>query len=288
MQAAANAPVFINANQNAPTVSSGTGGYLVSNQTDNHITVKGCMLNANSVQAVTGSGNGAGTPHTTNPSTGQVVFGVQWTSVDSLIFEDNEIYDPGTYFLAGANLSNFKWNDNQFVLPLPIVQSKNTNGPSIEGPDLNGEISGNIITAGDDSIDLSTEDTRTGTSYFTPHNWLWGPIQHIHVEHNTLVGSDNGIRLLDSSELIDDIDIGDTAGTTNGIALTVNQWPSFIWGPGNVGRVRVHGWKVATSGSYSAGGSGWSNVSRLCKPLILKSATFKSLILLRDGLYCIS
>ena len=256
MQASANAPVLVNKNQNAPTTSSGTGGYLVSNQTDNNIRVLGCMLNANSVEAVTGAGNGNSTPNTTNPDTGVIVTGVLFTGVAGITFNNNEIYDAGTYAVAGGNDSNVIWDNNYVHVPQPTIQLKNTNGLYLIGPDNDIEWNGNLLNTGDDALALAAEDcNRPGVSYCLITGWKWGPIQHAHLEHNIMLNAEYGIRLLDATELIDDIDIGDTQGTICGHTLILSQFASLdTYGSGNLGRINVHDWKAPTTGSCTGGG----------------------------------
>lgn len=257
MQTAANAPVIVNAHQTAPTTASGTGGFLVSNQTDNNIKVIGCMLNTNSTQSVTGSGNTAGTPHTTNPSTGIMVMGIQFAGIAGVTFTNNEVYDTGEWGIGITNTSNAIVNSNYFHQPLPTVLNKNTSGPEIVGPVLNVEVNGNVINSGDSAIEVFTEGCiRGGEADCQITNWKWGPIQHVHVEHNIIQssGGGDGILLLDASELIDDVDIGDTQGIVCGWGFYAATWAGLnpgTFGYGNLGRINVHDWKVNTTGACS-------------------------------------
>jgi hypothetical protein len=252
MQASSNAPVLVNSHRTAPTTSSGTGGYLVSNQTDSNIRVSGCMLNANSIQAVTGSGNPNHTAHTTNPSTGLMVPGLVFMGINGVRFEKNELYDTGEWGSLFTNDSNVFADQNYFHQPLPLVAFKNTSAVEIVGPDAYVEADGNIINAGDTSIEIAAEGCqRTGQSDCALTNFKWGPIQHVHIENTTLQNSYHGLLLLDASELVDDIDIGNTQGSICGNAFLLGEYSTLnsSFGAGNIGRVNIHGDKVQTTGT---------------------------------------
>jgi hypothetical protein len=261
MQTSANAPVLVNKDQTAPTTASGTGGFLVSNQTDNNIRVIGCVLNGNSVQAVTGSGNPSGTPHTTNPSTGLAVYGVQFASINGLWLEKNEIYDTGEYSIWLTNVSNFHINGNYIHQPQPTVQLKNTDGIDVLGPAINGEVNSNSITSGDDALVFAAEGCgRSGESDCQIPNFKFGWEQHISARDNKFVGATNGVRLLDASELMDDINIENTQGTVCNSTLNAVQDSALnSFGGGNLGRINIPNYKVQTtspgSGSCDVYGS---------------------------------
>jgi hypothetical protein len=253
MQTSANAPVFVNANQNAPTTTSGTGGWVVSNQTDNNIKVIGCMINANSTQAVTGSGNSFGTPHTTNPATGVLVTAAQFLGVNGLRMESNEIYDSGEWGVLVTNDSNVFVNRNYYHVPQPTVANKNTSFLEIIGPILYAESNGNIVTSGDNAVEIATEGCqRIGMAECLITNFKWGPIQHVHVEDTTLANANNGVLLLSASELLDDVDIGNLQGNVCDNVIIGTEYSSLsTYGHGNIGRVRIHGVKAQTNGTCS-------------------------------------
>lgn len=248
MQAASNAPVLVNAHQNAPTTSSGTGGFLVSNQADNNIRIIGCMLNANSVQAVTGSGNTAGTPHTTNPATGLMVNGVRFAGVNGLWFLYNETYDSGEWTGAISNSNNVYVDGNYFHQPTPMVQNKNTDGIDIIGPNYNVEYNSNIINSGDDAVAIASDGcwaTSESDCQFT--FWKSGWIQHLHAWHNILQAAAFGPRILSGTELVDDVTIGDTQGTTCGAAFSMDTISGLS--TGNLGNISIPQWGVQTTGT---------------------------------------
>jgi hypothetical protein len=254
MQATTNIPVLTNANRNAPTTADGTGGFVVSNQTDQNIKVTGCMLNANSTQAVTGT-NGAGVAHAVNPSTGVIVNGVEFTGVNGLTLDHDEVYDPGAYAVAGANDSNVYVTNSYLHNPVPKVAKKNTAGVQFVGPDLYMWVQNDLINSGDDAIAFNAEDCNLIHSGFTPlpvcavTGWKWGQIQHVHINHNTLQNASFGIRLLDANELLDDVEVSDTAGNVCGNAFTMQAYFPSAVGLGNIGRVNVDGWRVQTDGT---------------------------------------
>ena len=128
MQSASNAPVLTNAHHNAPTATSGTGGYLVSNITDQNIWVQGCTLNANSVQAVTGK-NMFSVPHTVSPASGIFIVEVD------LFFDRHEVYDSDTFAAFFSNVTYARITNSYVRQPKPLTAYKFTNGIHFIGPD---------------------------------------------------------------------------------------------------------------------------------------------------------
>jgi Concanavalin A-like lectin/glucanases superfamily len=254
MLPSANATVVANAHQNAPTTTSGTGGYLPSNITDSNISVTGCTLNANSTQAVTGSNN-LGVNHTVNPSTGLFVTGTFFDGVQNLNFTNNEVFDAGVWSVFGSNLLYANISNNFIHLPTPITHEKYTDGIHIIGPASNVFENSNTIQAGDDSLALNAEDGNrpgSGDANGPYAAWLgvkWGPIVHVHLDNNVLLNGFFGVRLLSNSELIDDVSVTNTTGNLCGNTFTMEAAYATAFGNGNVGTVTVDGWNVPTTGA---------------------------------------
>lgn len=248
MQTAANAPVLVNAHENAPTTISGTGGYLVSNQTDQDIKINNCQLNANSVQSITGSGNPSGTPHTTNPTTGYWMMGVQLIGINDLILDHNEIYDSGTYVALLANDSNVHLESNYVHQPTPLTAFKNTDGFHFVGPDQYLYETNNKILAGDDSMPFNADDgNEVSDPGAYPSFVKWGWITDVFADNNSMNGSYYGLRLFSGTELIDRVQINNTSGVLCGNTGLVAANTAI--GSGNFGNVKIDGWQVQTTGT---------------------------------------
>lgn len=252
MQSASNAPVLTNAHHNAPTTASGTGGYIVSNITDQNIWVRGCTLNANSVQAVTGK-NMFSVPHTVNPVTDLFVVGVHFVGVDHLFFDHNEVYDSGTFAAFFSNVTYARITDNYLHQPNPLKAYKFTDGIHFIGPDSVLWIQNNRVNAGDDSIALNADDgNRTGSgdpnyanSQFPGVKWGW--ITDAHIDNNTLDYSYFGLRLYSATELIDRVSVTNTGGTACGITASLEGLTKL--GSGNFGKISIDGWTLQTDGT---------------------------------------
>lgn len=254
MRVGSNAEVIMNAHPANPTTASGTGGYLLSNVTDKHMAVRHCMLNANSTEAVTGS-NPSGIPHAINPNTNMFVMGNRFGAVDDVVFEDNEVYDSGIYGVGFANATNVQVLNNYIHQPLPIVQSKNTDGIHFVGPATYLTVNGNRVNAGDDSIAFNAEDGNepgsgdpNGPMAQWP-GWLWGPITDVHADNNYIDHSTAGLRLYSAHELIDRVTFSHTNGYTFDEASNITAQAAN--GPGNVGSVLIDGFNVQSDGSYT-------------------------------------
>lgn len=253
MQTSANAPVLVNAHQNAPTTSSGTGGFLLSNLTDANISVRSCTLNANSLQAVTGGALSGSVAHTTNPSTGLMVPATLFTAVSGLNIVDNEIYDGGVYGVAASNVRQVHVDSNYIHNPLPIVQQKFTDGIHFVGPAQFLWVNGNRLNCGDDCLAFNADDvnrTGSGSANLTASSltgWKWGPITNVRADGNVFDGSDYGLRLNSATELIDDVQVTNTQGNLCGNTAVLATMSGI--GPGNIGRASIEGWHVQTDGS---------------------------------------
>lgn len=256
MQTTSNATPMVNANPNAPTTTSGTGGWLVSNQTDKNITVRGCTINANSTQAVTGTQSGIA--HKYNPGTGLWVLGVQFIGVNNLVFENNEVYDSGTYAFMGSNDSYMHVNNNWFHQPLPLVSGKNTAAIQVVGPDQFLWWEGNRGSCADDCYALNADDgNRTGSgdpnlSFGSWPGTKWGWITDAFLDNNTLDSSYFGIRLYSATELVDRVFIHNTSGTTCGQTGVLAALTAL--GSGNFGKIDIDGWTVQSDGTCNVFG----------------------------------
>jgi hypothetical protein len=246
MQAAANVPVIMNAHQNAPTTSSGTGGYLVSSIGDTNIRINGCQLNLNSTQSVTGT-NGSSVPHSVNPSTGQGVPGVMFGAVQGLFFENNEVYDTGSVGFFASNAQNVRVVSNYIHQPTPLVQEKNTDGVHFIGPDDQLYVQNNTINAGDDSIAYNADDNNVETPSSAPAWVKNGPITNVHDDNNFILASSFGLRLYSGTSLIDNVEVSNLHGSACGNTGTFEANSGV--GVGNVGTVRINGWNLPTSGT---------------------------------------
>jgi hypothetical protein len=252
MQPASNAPVLTNAHHNAPTIDSGTGGYLVSNIADHNIKVEGCTLNANSLQAVTG-GNMFSVQHTVNPNTGIFVVGVHFVGVDNLLFDHNEVYDSGTFAAFFSNVTYARVTNNYVHQPKPLTAFKFTDGLHFIGPDSFLWIQNNRVNAGDDSIALNADDgNRTGSgdpnyanSQFPGVRWGW--ITDAHIDNNTLDYAFFGLRLYSATELIDRVSVTNTSGTVCGTTASLQSLAHL--GRGNFGKIDINGWTLQTDGT---------------------------------------
>jgi hypothetical protein len=247
MQPASNAPVVTNAHQNAPTAPSGTGGYIVSNIADHDIKVQGCLLNANSLQAVTGV-NMFSVQHTVNPRIGIFVVGVHFVGVDDLLFDHNEVHDSGTFAAFFSNVTYTRVTNNYVHQPKPLTAFKLTDGLHFIGPDSFLWIQNNRVNAGDDSIALNADDgNRTGSrdpnytnSQFPGVKWGW--ITDAHIDNNTLDYSYFGLRLYSATEVINRVSVTNTNGTVCGTTASLQSLAKL--GHGNFGR------SISTVGRY--------------------------------------
>lgn len=252
MQTGSNATPIVNAHPNAPTATTTTGGYTVSNQTDKNLLVRGCIINANSTEAVTGTQGGV--QHKYNPATGLWVVGVQFIGVIGVVFDSNELYDAATYGFMGSN-DTANWVRNNYIhFPTPIVHSKNTACVQYVGPATLLWIDTNRLQCGDDSIALNADDGNrpgSGDSNSPYGSWpgtKWGTINHAHADNNIFDASFFGFRILSAAEIADDITVTNTTGNLCGNTFTMQSaYPSI--GAGNVGTVTVNGWNVPTDGT---------------------------------------
>jgi hypothetical protein len=262
MQTAANDSVIINAHPNAPTTASGTGGYLVSNQTDQNIVIRGCTLNDNSVQSVTGN-NPVGTPHGVNPTTGLIVPGIELIGVNGVTFDRNETYDSGTWSMVYSNDSNVVITNNYIHQPLfsgALTPEKNTDGIDLVGPDQYVYENGNNITAGDDSIVIAAQGDNynsctTGSGGYYAATQLpgmkWGPITDVHIDNSHLnTNTYFGLRIQTNTELVDRVSITNTSGVVGGQAALLENY-SGCSGSGNIGKVVIDGWNVQSTGALN-------------------------------------
>ena len=268
MQAAANDSVIINSHPNAPTTASGTGGYLVSNQTDQNIVIRGCTLNDNATQSVTGS-NPLGTPHTVNPTTGLIVPGVEMIGVNGVTFDSNETYDSGSWSMVYSNDSNVVITKNYIHQPLVggvLVPEKNTDGIDLLGPDQYVFENGNNITAGDDSIVIAAQGDNynsctTGSGGYYAATQLpgmkWGPITDVHID-NTLLNANTyfGLRIQTNTELVDRVSVTNTTGLV-GAQMGFFENYSGCSGSGNIGKVIIDGWNVQSTGALNPYDTAW-------------------------------
>lgn len=241
MLPASNAPVLQNVHLNAPTTSSGTGGYLVSNQADSNIRVRDLMLNANSLQAVTGSGSPA---HKFSPA-GLLVFCTNFVGVNLLTEQENTCYDSGGFQFFFSNDSNVYVQNNTAWPLLPIVAEKETDCIHFIGPDEYIFNQNNTLTCGDDSVAYNADDGNRGGDASIASYVKWGPIQHVHDTDNLIMNSYNGLRFYSGSELIDDVTVTNFHGNACGI---VGQFDAYTtYGNGNLGTIKIDGWNLPTT-----------------------------------------
>lgn len=250
MQTASNASVIVNAHQNSPTTASGTGGFLPSNIADNGITIRGCILNANSTQAVTGT-NSQGTAHGATPG-GKFTYGVFLGAVNDVTLDDNTIYDTGCFGTFFTNATQIWITNNYIQQPVPTVNRKFTDAMHIIGPAQFVYMEDNNLTSGDDAIALNADDgNRTGSgdvnASYVQAFVKWGPILDVHVDNTTLDYTDYGLRIYSATELVDRIFVSDTEGTSCGNTALVAALSAI--GPGNIGKVRINGWTEQTDGT---------------------------------------
>lgn len=250
MQATTNASPFVNADQNSPTTSSGTGGFLPSNITDANIKIQGCTINANSTQAVTGA-NSQGTAHGATPG-GKFVYGLFFLGVNGLVVDNNEIYDTGAWNVFLSNTLYARVTNNYLHQPSALVQSKFTDGVHLIGPDQFFWIQNNRINAGDDSIALNADDgNRTGSgdgnASYVQAAVKWGPETDGQINDNEFDNGSYGLRLYSATELIDRIFVTNTSGSLCGNTGIIDALAAL--GTGNVGKININGWTVQTDGS---------------------------------------
>ena len=250
MQTTSNASVLVNAHQNSPTTSSGTGGYLPSNITDTSIKVQGCQLNANSTQAVTGT-NSQSTAHGATPG-GLFVYGGFFLGVNGLTIDGNEIYDTGAWGIFTSNTLYERITNNYIHQPTPTVAAKFTDGIHTIGPKQFFWTQNNRINAGDDSIANNADDgNRTGSgdsnASYVQTAVKWGPILDGHIDNNTFDTTYYGIRFYSATELIDRISVTNTSGTACGNTGIIDALSAL--GNGNIGKITFAGWAVQTSGT---------------------------------------
>ena len=250
MQTASNASVLVNANQNSPTTSSGTGGFIPSNITDQNIVVRGCQLNANSTQAVTGT-NSLGTAHAATPG-GKFTYGAFFLAVNGLTLDGNEIYDTGAWGIFTSNTLYERITNNYVHQPTPTVASKFTDGIHSIGPKQFFWTQNNRINAGDDSIaDNADDGNRTGSgdanATYVQAAVKWGPITDGHIDNNSFDSTFYGLRLYSATELIDRISVTNTSGVACGNTGIINALSAL--GTGNIGKITIDGWTVQTTGT---------------------------------------
>ena len=254
MLPSSNASVLQNAHLTSPTTASGTGGYLVSNQTDSNIRVNNCVINANSTQAVTGS-NYVPVLHGATPG-GKFTFATEFIGVNGLRLEGNEMYDSAAFAEIFSNDSNVYNIGNYIHQPstgtFPTVHQKFTDCVHFNGPDVDIWNQNNRLTCGDDSIAYNSDDGfRPGSGdpnqTYGPASLLWGPIQNVHDDNNLLDNSFFGLRLYSATELIDNVEVTNLRGNACGNTGTLEALSAL--GVGNVGTVKIKGWAVTTNGA---------------------------------------
>jgi hypothetical protein len=225
----------------------------VSNQVDSGIKVSGCVLNASSLQSVTGT-NSQGTAHGATPG-GQFVYAANFVGVNGLVLDRNTIYDSGTFEIFESNDSNV-YNTNNTIYPvLPVVAKKFTDCIHLIGPDTEIYNQNNTETCGDDSNAYNADDgNRTGSgdanAAYVASDVKWGPITQWHDDNNTLLNSYYGIRLYSATELIDQGEITNLHGNLCGNTGTFAALAAL--GTGNIGTVRINGWNLPTSGTCNS------------------------------------
>jgi hypothetical protein len=269
MLPSANDSVIKNAHPTAPTTASGTGGFLVSNQGDSNITIRGCTLNDNATQSVTGS-NPSGTAHTTNPTTGLIVVGTQLISVNGVTFDHNNTYDSGAWSMVYSNDSNVVITNNLVQQPIisgALVAQKNTDGIDLVGPDQFVFENGNNITAGDDSIVIAAQgdnfnDCTSGSGGFFAATQLpgmaFGPITDVHVDNSYLTANTYfGLRIQSNTELVDRVSLTNTSGFTGADTAQIQHYTSCP-STGNIGKVIIDGWNLQPSGLFNPFAFDWN------------------------------
>jgi hypothetical protein len=250
MLPSANASVLQNVHLNSPTTASGTGGFIVSNQTDQNIVASYLMLNANSLQAATGT-NSEGTAHGATPG-GLFTYCTNFVGVNGLVLDHDTCYDSAAFEFFQSNDSNvYITNDTAFPV-LPIVAKKFTDCVHFIGPDTETYDQNNTLTCGDDSIAYNADDgNRTGSgdinATYIASYVKWGPITQFHDDNNTLLNSYYGPRLYSATELIDQGEISNLHGNLCGNTGTIVAQTSL--GVGNMGTIRIEGWNLPTTGT---------------------------------------
>lgn len=241
---------FINAHQNRPTtVSSTTHGFLVSNITDQDITISGCTINSNSVNAVTEATH----RYQNGTSTGQALMGVQMLGITNFKLINNLIYDTPTWGVLVSNANGVTLQNNRRQSPTPLVQNKNDDGFDMIGPINNVNLSQNYSQTGDDAFcicadgvqDASNSGDTTYYPHYHPIPFNNGPVTNVLADGLFCDASINCYDLLSTTELIDRVQLDNTNGTVNSIPFRVTKYNGLgSAGLGNVGSVRVDGWNV--------------------------------------------
>lgn len=206
----ANASLLENASQiaspasvTAATQDGSTGGFLVSNQGDHDLVMRGCELNHNSTQSITGAN------HKVGPN-GKFVPAVMLAGINHLEFHDVKVDDPGIYAYAMTNVSHVELDHadcNARVMSTDTTLGANTDCWHVNGPaqDIRGHDS-TLGPSGDDSIALNAWDwyspgaTNPSQGQQSQFNGAWqqGPITDVVFHDIFLNGPRWGIRILNS------------------------------------------------------------------------------------------
>jgi hypothetical protein len=185
--------------------------------------------------------------------------------VKHLVIIDNTMYDAPAYSVAVNNIDTPIFQGNNISVPLisgSANQSKNTDGLHVDGPAINGVISGNVIgPTGDDGIGLNADDgykPGTGDSNGAATGfagWTWGSILNFDIHDNFFNQAEAGIRLLSAQSRVDGIYIHNNSGTTvqHGLQFSHFTYP----GTGNFGAIDVDGWDVQRGTSTAFGIPAW-------------------------------
>lgn len=243
---------IVNAHQVAPTTVSSTGsGYLISNIVDTDISVDGCIINSNSLNAVDESTH----RYQNNTSTGQALMGVQMLGITKFRLTNNLIYDTPTWGVLVSNASDVLIEDNRRQTPLPFIQlvsgqQKNDDGYDTIGPVDNVRLIHNYSQTGDDANCICSDGVQSasnsGDSIWYPHYhpipFRNGPVTNVLEDGLFCDGSINCIDVLSATELIDRVQINNVNGTVNSIPFRIS--PTGIPGSGNVGSISVNNWNV--------------------------------------------
>lgn len=240
----------INAHQVAPTtVSSTTHGFLFSNAVDKDITISGCTINSNSVNAVTEATH----RYQNGTSTGQALMGVQMLGITNFKLINNLIYDTPTWGVLVSNADGVTIQGNQRKSPTPLVQLKNDDGFDMIGPINNVTLQNNYSQTGDDAFCICADGVQdasnSGDSTYYPHYhpipFRNGPVTNVLADGLFCDASINCYDLLSTTELIDRVQLNNTNGTVNSIPFRITRYNGLGGaGLGNVGSVRVDGWNV--------------------------------------------
>jgi hypothetical protein len=257
MMTASNSTPIINAHQNAPTTASGTGGFLPSNIVDNHIRVSGCTVNANATEAVTGT-NSSSVLHGATPG-GLFAYSLFFAGVNDVLIDNNDFYDSAAFNILYTNATNVRITNNTVHQPTPLVMFRFTDAIHCIGPCQFVWIQNNSVMSDDDAIALNADDgNRTGSgdvnATYIPAFVQWGPILDFHIDNNTADYAARILRLYSASELIDRVEVTNMNGTSCGGQLGTIQ-NLVALGVGNVGTVKIDGWKLQsdnTCNNYGA------------------------------------